>query len=379
MKVPGSHPGDYSFLTSKPGGPDQSLSALIVGFFLYLAFIAPVHAQTGPLDPAFDPKPNGAVAALAVQGDGGLIIGGGFTQVGMTSRNRIARLNPDGSVDPNFDPGTGPNGSVSAIAVQSYGKILIGGQFSDVSGTPRGGLASLFSGGGLDASFNPRNSDGSGVFALFDVSVATEGNDRVVAQGILSSGQWGVVRFNSDGNLDPTYNPATDPYPFAPRQSDGKLLIVDGGQTIKRINLDNSFDSSFNSIQLGGGVFPNCSNITAIAVQPNDKIIFATLTCRPFSDNGHVLRLDPDGNLDNGFSQASANIDIFAITVQHDGGIVVGGQFSTVNGVPRSGLARLMTPRRMRCSRWSRPRPLQPKRCRRPQAWRQRHVRKSRS
>src|SRR5207248_11734991 len=112
VKVPGSHPGDHLFLTSQPGGPHQSLSSLIVGFLFYVAFVPPLHAQNGTLDPAFDPKPNAAVFALAAQGDGKLIIGGDFTQIGTTSRNRIARLNPDGSVDPNFDPGAGPNGSV---------------------------------------------------------------------------------------------------------------------------------------------------------------------------------------------------------------------------------------------------------------------------
>jgi len=60
------------------------------------------------------------------------MIGGSFTAYNGTDRNSIARLNSDGSLDTNFNPGTGLTGSnnfVSSIALQSDGKILIGGGF----------------------------------------------------------------------------------------------------------------------------------------------------------------------------------------------------------------------------------------------------------
>ena len=68
--------------------------------------------SNGTLDTSFDPGANDAVNALAVQADGRILVGGNFTTMGggaagNTPRNRIARLNPDGTLDPNFNPGTG--------------------------------------------------------------------------------------------------------------------------------------------------------------------------------------------------------------------------------------------------------------------------------
>ncbi len=76
----------------------------------------------GTLDTAFDPNATGSVSAIAVQPDGKILIGGDFTMVQGVARNRIARLNPDGSLDTAFDPNA--NCFVDAIAVQPDGKIL---------------------------------------------------------------------------------------------------------------------------------------------------------------------------------------------------------------------------------------------------------------
>ena len=83
---------------------------------------------------------NATVYALAVYpadslNAGKILIGGDFTAVnGDTNLNHIARLNPDGSVDPTFNnSGTGANDSVHAITIQSDGGILIGGLFTNVN------------------------------------------------------------------------------------------------------------------------------------------------------------------------------------------------------------------------------------------------------
>jgi hypothetical protein len=88
----------------------------------------------------FFPNANGAILAVAVQPDGKILIGGSFTTLspngGATiTRNRIARLNPDGTLDTVFNPDA--NNTVRAIAVQADGKILIGGDFTVLSDLPR--------------------------------------------------------------------------------------------------------------------------------------------------------------------------------------------------------------------------------------------------
>ena len=73
---------------------------------------------------------NGEVRALAVQSDGKIIIGGDFTTVAGVSRNYIARLNSDGSLDESFNPNA--NGAVYVIVVLNDGGILVGGNFTSI-------------------------------------------------------------------------------------------------------------------------------------------------------------------------------------------------------------------------------------------------------
>ncbi|MEO7199848.1 MAG: Ig-like domain-containing protein, partial [Dokdonella sp.] len=78
---------------------------------------------------------------LAVQPDGKLLLGGQFSQVGGQTRNYIARLNVDGTVDADFNPGG--NGTVYSLAVQPDGKVLVGGLFTQVGGQARNRIARL--------------------------------------------------------------------------------------------------------------------------------------------------------------------------------------------------------------------------------------------
>jgi uncharacterized delta-60 repeat protein len=75
--------------------------------------------------------------------DGKIMVCGAFSTWGGVSRNRIARLNIDGTLDTGFNPGTGfPTGTtVSNVEIQEDGKIIVGGNFTSYNGTT--GLQSL--------------------------------------------------------------------------------------------------------------------------------------------------------------------------------------------------------------------------------------------
>jgi hypothetical protein len=79
-----------------------------------------------------------------VQADGKALIGGNFTTVNGANRNRVARLNANGSLDSGFNPGTGADGLVRSIALQSDGNVLIGGDFLTVNGVWRPHVARLY-------------------------------------------------------------------------------------------------------------------------------------------------------------------------------------------------------------------------------------------
>ena len=84
------------------------------------------------LDTGFDPDANGNVYALAKQPDGKLIVAGAFTSIAGTTRNRIARLNPDGSLDTGF-ASVYVDSTIRAAVVQADGRIVIGGDFDMAS------------------------------------------------------------------------------------------------------------------------------------------------------------------------------------------------------------------------------------------------------
>jgi uncharacterized delta-60 repeat protein len=95
------------------------------------------------------------VFAVVVQADGKIVVGGDFTRINLVERNRIARLNPDGSLDLTFNPGAGPNTGIRCLALQPDGKILIGGIFTSVNGVARNRIARLKDDGSVDLSFAP--------------------------------------------------------------------------------------------------------------------------------------------------------------------------------------------------------------------------------
>src|SRR5439155_16096878 len=58
-----------------------------------------------------------------------------------------------GSLDSNFDPGSGADSLVRAVAAQPDGKVLIGGAFTNVNDIPRNFAARLNTNGAVDLSF----------------------------------------------------------------------------------------------------------------------------------------------------------------------------------------------------------------------------------
>ena len=98
---------------------------------------------------------NYGIKSIVVEPDGKVLIGGNFLTVNGTNRNGIARLNANGSLDGSFNPGTGVNGTVYSVALQPDGKVLIGGEFTSINGTNRSRIARLNVNGSLDSNFNP--------------------------------------------------------------------------------------------------------------------------------------------------------------------------------------------------------------------------------
>jgi uncharacterized delta-60 repeat protein len=145
---------------------------------------------------------SGAVYAMGLQTDGKLVVGGAFTAVNSSSsRYHLARLLSDGTLDSTFfATGSGVYSTVWALAIQSDGRIVIGGDFTSVGGTSRYHVARLNSNGTVDGSFIPTNAINYSVLA---VAVQTNNGDhrRHFQSGHLSQLECPVERRWHHGHL----------------------------------------------------------------------------------------------------------------------------------------------------------------------------------
>ena len=291
--------------------------------------------------------PDGGVMAVAVQADGRLVIAGDFFNVNGVARQRVARLNSDGSVDPGFDPGLGPDGSVWAVAVQADGRVWIGGDFFTVGGVARRSLARLNANGSLDTNAVPTGTDG------FIRAVALQSDGRALIGGNFNfvSGlpRTRVARLETNGAVDATFAPAGGPNDLVTAlavQDDGRIVIggffiaVSGTPRtrVARLQSDGSVDAGFNP-----GLGPD-SAVSALAVQADGKLVigggFTSVNGRP---RGRLARLYADGRLDGVFEfDPGANDWVEAVALQSDGHIIIGGAFTQVGDVPRARVARVI-------------------------------------
>jgi uncharacterized delta-60 repeat protein len=325
----------------------QNDGKIIIGgqFVAYNGTTVPRLARLnsdGTLDTTFNVGmgANNTVFATAIQPDGKIIIGGDFTTYNGAAVSRVARLNNDGTLDTTFTIGTGANLNVQTISVQADGKIVIGGFFTTYNGTTRNRIARLNADGTLDNSYFT----GSGVSSTVYTSII-QSDGKIIIGGAFSPR---IARFDTNGYLDPTFTVGLGPnvtvYTSA-LQNDGKIIIGGvftsyNGTSIKciaRLDTNGTLDNTFNP-----GTGAN-SSIFTTAIQPNGKIIIggAFSTYNGVNRN-RIARLNTDGTLDSTFSMGNgANNSVKAVTMQSDGKIVIGGNFTAYNGIGRNFITRI--------------------------------------
>ena len=346
---------------------------------------------TGSVDSSFNVNfaYTGQVRDVAVQSDGKLLIGGALNITGSNpTRGNIIRLAANGSLDANFNNGTtGTNGTVHKISIRPDGKILLGGEFTAYNGASAVRLVLLATDGSRDsAAFNTGTGpngpiydllelpDGtlwiSGVFSEYNSATADSiakvnlNGSLILAPDVLARPGFSYVlslvkdtngkivfshynddfpiptskllRLNSDGTVDTVFS-VGDPEELPVRDlaldEGGNVLVVGdfvsyNSQThvrLVRLQGDGVPDSTFNpQISMPGVVY-------AVKVQPDGKILIAGDF--EFVNNVRrtaVARLNMDGSLDTGFDFGRAIYgDVFALAVQADGKILIGGNFSS--------------------------------------------------
>ncbi|MBK6344296.1 MAG: delta-60 repeat domain-containing protein [Flavobacteriales bacterium] len=172
-------------------------------------------SSIGTIDPTFISGTGftgGYPEDAVLQPDGKLVVVGTFTAYNGFPCGKIARLNANGSYDATFSTGTGFTGpAVNAIARQSDGSFVIGGDITAYNGTARSNIVRISSTGALDASYHP---GGVGVDNdVFDIAIQGDGKAVVVGSFIYAGNvlKHGVVRLLTSGDVDGTFSNFSDP------------------------------------------------------------------------------------------------------------------------------------------------------------------------
>lgn len=293
-----------------------------------------------------------SVNSIAIQNDGKILVGGAFNTYTGSTNNYLIRLNTDGSKDSTFNIDSGFNGVVDTVAIQSNGKILVGGRFTQFTGSTANKIIRLNANGTKDSTFNI----GSGFNdEVLRIKVQTDGKILVGGWFTQFTGSTNnrLIRLNSNGTKDSTFNIGSGfgggivGWVSAIQiQPDGKIIAAGDFNTftgssnnnIIRLNANGSNDTTFNAGSGFGSI------VNDLALQSDGKVFVAgQYTTFNGSTQNRLIRLNADGSKDTSFDIGSGFSQIvYTITLPSDNNeIFVGGQFVTYNGLSSKGLVKL--------------------------------------
>jgi len=322
--------------------------------------------NNGYQDPAFLAAPNSgandAIYALALQPNGQIIIGGNFTSFNGVNRNHIARLNADGSVDTTFNPGSGANGKVWAVGLQSDGKIFIAGEFTSYNSTNCNYLARLNPDGSLDTGFNPGSSLNGPVYALAVPPYAPINLTNVTAGGAAEVDTPVSLGSSTSGTLSVNYNMLSIPDDMRVfyGTTNGVLIYDTGnvsgiGQFVLPFGPTNGITTNLITIVMdqGNGTPGTYWSYSASIVTAGSTQVYAGGAFNQVNgaSYGGVARFNGDGTVDYTFAPGigtynpnTGNTDpIYALGLQANGQLLAGGAFSTVELTSFNGICRFNT------------------------------------
>lgn len=335
MNIPSS--GTINALALQPDG-----SMIAVGSANFSGQVPNVMRITanGTRDPNFaDAIPPGLIVQLARQTDGKIIVVGNFQITTPATRNNIARLNTDGTLDTTFvtSGSVGTVRAIDAVGLQSDGRVIAAGRFDNFNGSPAEDYLRLNTDGSRDSSFISNSVGYYGrVHALLRqpdgkllIGIGSDFGGQTKVNGVRTNG---IVRLNQDYSVDTSF---TSPFTNGAAvfklalQPDGRILVsglLQINQTafsFLRLNANGAVDAGFNPPP----------NLQLPVIQPDGRIIA--------TGGGEVVRLNSDGTRDNSFTATLTGFGVSSIGLQADGKVIVGGSFSSINGTARVNVARL--------------------------------------
>jgi uncharacterized delta-60 repeat protein len=319
--------------TSWLGGAFTTINSLTRQRYAAVGVNAPpvsVLVQTGTIT-------NGEVLCFCQLPNGQVLVGGTFTSVSGVTRNRIARLNANGSFDATFN--VSANGRVTSLALQADGSVIVGGAFTTFGGATHNSLAKLTPAGALDASFNKQ-----AFGTLTNVITQTDGKlvvfgDTAVTGNTTNS--FYLFRLNADGTTDSTFTPVPNAAVYAAAiTADGKILVGGtytsiGGATKTGLN-------RLTSVGLHDATFAQvAAAVQSLIVQCDGKVLAGSFTAGSLASTERLVRLSTVG-VDDPTFVASARNAVYGLGMQSDGKVIVTGSFTLAGGVTTKNVVRLI-------------------------------------
>jgi uncharacterized delta-60 repeat protein len=278
-----------------------------------------------------------------IQSDGKILVVGAFASYSGSTNNYIVRINTNGTKDTSFTLGTGFNSTVSIAKLRSDGKLTVAGAFTTYSGSSRNYIARLNSNGTVDTGFNVGTGLNAGWGGGLNNSIAfdLENNTYLASDNFTYSGSFipRIFKVKDNGTLDLTYNLGIGLSRFAIANlvSGSRLYTAGtfvnyqtpGAPGIAMVSDSATLSSSFNpGIGFNGDVY-------TIARQSDGKVIAGgVFTNYSGSASTRLVRINTNGTLDATFNVGTAGATnlVYDLALQTDGKVVVGGAFTTYSG-----------------------------------------------
>ncbi len=301
--------------TKHTGSVDVSGSVTADSFELGASLTTNIPALNSTFNSDLSSSESVIINKSLLLGDGKVLVAGRFESIDWHTTNDIARLNSNGTIDTSFTApifsatfGGDSSGYINSFVTQSDGKIIVGGNFSQVSGSNRRGLARLDADGTLDTSFAVQSWGSFGEVR----DIAIQSDNKIVCVGSFTSGS---RRVNSDGTLDTTFDIS---------RGNNQALSFNNGNFYSVAVLDSGSEQAI----LIGGNFQQWGSYSY-----------------PF-----LVKLNQSGALD--FEFAGSNLDIITgnssdriqkIKIGDDGYIYIAGRFKDTGIGNYAGFGRVTT------------------------------------
>lgn len=282
------------------------------------------------------------ITNAAILRDGKILLTGNFTVFNGIPINRIVRLNDDGRIDTSFAIGSGFDDDVSAVAVQSDGKIILGGKFTNFNGNNANRIIRLEENGTIDSSFFAGSGFNSGAVQTLKIDAS-----GAIMVGGSFTGNYNGAAVNRvcllDGlgflknDIDFGSGPATASVLALEKDAEGSwyiggsFLIFDGLNQgrLAKMNVDGEYDTGY----LASGIGFDNSVYKMLSLENGKTIVVGNFKKFNGISAFRIAQLLEDGSSDSDFNfgQTGANNLIKTAALQSDGKIILGGNFTKYN------------------------------------------------